>query len=309
MNIKKICLKFFTSIRVQSIGLYTDTRAEAESYKKGHRNVVPGVYNMALSNGRTTSQSQLLTTQEYNKALNCGFSDMNHRFEIKKERLVDEISDLRRRCAFDDFDDSDVEFIRDTVDGSTSESDDDIAYEVMMPQPNIVICKADEDNAPENAESTESVNDDVSTTNAPEPSTSMVNSDKSHAAKPIATNAEDDIDIFALSGSLVVEKTDMNDLVYRAYGASLRNGMAKLLVSWNKNAPFNEFGWDKKFIGVLYREVFRGRPNEKFSIGMEFLKRLFAVRVRVNQRSIDLEDFDGMFNEIHESKQQKTTKK
>lgn len=109
---------------------FTDTKDEGMAYLARHREIIPGVYNTALSEGRTTGQTQLLTAREFNVALNSGFSEMNSRFEVKKEMLLNEITEVRQRMVnkTDGLDDSDIEFLCELVD----DEDGDTEFDLLM---------------------------------------------------------------------------------------------------------------------------------------------------------------------------------
>lgn len=126
-----ISFNFFRAIPKKCVN-FTDT--EADAYLGRHREIIPAVYNLAMADGRTAHKTRLLTGTEYNNALNSGLVAMSNRFEVKQEKLFDEISDLRKRCVgtIDGLDDSDIEELRDIIDDSV-DSDDGIVELAIQP--------------------------------------------------------------------------------------------------------------------------------------------------------------------------------
>lgn len=114
----------------------------------------------------------------------------------------------------------------------------------------------------------------------------------------------ENIDILALSGSITAYATEFNDLVYGEYDTSIRFAIAKMLISWNKNYPFDASYYDKKFIGVLFREVIGKRDVETTSIA--FIKRLFEIRIKGDNER--LEAFDEIIDNLIRGKANKKTK-
>lgn len=306
---------------------FTDTKAEGVEYLRRRREIIPGVYNPLLSEGRTTAQTRLLTGREYNIALNTGLNAMSNRFMVKQEVFIDEISELRKRCAdavdaIDGLDDSDIEFLREVVD----ESDNDSDFEALINQPETVQAENPIDNSNDlnateedfvTANSSQEIveandaqinqihdqpTDNVSSTNVQQ--AQLKSLDGSEQRNATIQNADDDnIDISALSGEINVHQTEVKDLIYPVYDSSIRFPIAKMLITWNKTYPFNTRIYDKRFIGVLYRDIVGIQPEENVLKGIEFMKRLFEIRVQNDETRNN--DFDDIFDDIHEKQKQK----
>lgn len=314
---------------------FTDTKDKALEYVERRRGILPAVYNLARSEGRTTCATQSLSTKEYNNALSSGFSAMNHRFVIKTEKFFEEISDLRKRITnyningVEGLDDSDIEFLQDEVEGS----DSDVEFEALLPRPETVIMIKNDDtsSSQENqvnepsaergsstqAQSNEVRDDDVEANNTMENDAiddTVAGAIDGTADGPnggIAAGAIDgtgnamiedtsgtDVDI--LSGDIIFTQTDANDRYFPSFDTAIRFGIVKVLSAWNGLYPFNSNLYDKRFVGVLLREVFgKNYATEPFDEKrISFVKRLFEIRVKDDETRLN--DFDKIIEERRE---------
>lgn len=296
---------------LRNIDQFTDTQAEAVHYVEKRRQIIPAVYNLARSEGRSKEETKLLSSKEYNNALGSGFTALNARFEVKKEKFCDEVSELRKRiCEYNskgiheaaDLDDSDLEFLQDEVE----ESDSDIEFEALLPKPVEVAVKIEDADQPDefgqlnySSQSDQNeVNENVSSTSADNPV--IVQADE--------VNNESDENINALSGSIAFDTNDVNDHFYPEYNAAIRSSIIKCLVAWNSTFPFNTSIYDKRFVGVLLKELFGARyaQNEVDEKRISFIKRLFQIRVKddVNR----FEAFDAIVKEKQDKAKEKLNK-
>lgn len=284
MLIGEICFIFFS----------LDTKAEAVEVLQKKRHIVPGVYNMQKSKGRTTEQSKLLNTNEHNNALASGFMAINDRFEVKKEKFCGEISSLRRRIfdGTEGLDDSDIEYLDQEINGSDAESD--LEFEAIIPQPVIAAVVKSEDENDSDVSQPQLQNSVSSSTNeADAENQTQANNSVSDV------NENDDVNIAILSGNIAVTKTPADDYVYPDYGAAIRRAIAQLLTAWNSTPIFsNTQIYDKRFIGVLLKEVC---DNELAGMAMDdkrilFIKKLFQHRV--NSSKCDVETRLSSFDKI-----------
>lgn len=280
---------------------------------------MPAVYNPQRSEGRTTRETELLSTKEYNNALYSGFTALNGRFVIKTEKFCEEIADLRKRIVDynlngnEGLDDSDIEFLRDEVD----ESDSDIEFEALMPKPAQVVKTEDADVSAEIDNLNDAQNDHVSssqkqlnaTGNTDPGQTEATNEVVGEAAVDVVTESNDSGQNDAanenvvektadvLSGSIAFETNDVNDYNFRDFNATIRAPIVNVLTAWNTSYPFNTDIYDKRFVGVLLKEIF----NNQYADGqlddqrLALLKRLFEIRVQNNKNR--LEQFDAIVSE------------
>lgn len=151
------------------LNYFSDTKAEADAFKSTHRAVVPGVYNMKKSGGRTTEQSKLLTTKEFNVAMDQGRTAMNTRFVVKSEKFCEEISDLRHRIVNNNanngdegLDDSDIEHLQEEID---DDDDNELEFDLLLPKPKIVMKIEHDSNEQANEEANQATNDEMDTPN------------------------------------------------------------------------------------------------------------------------------------------------
>lgn len=239
---------------------------------------------------------------------------MNDRFVIKTEKFCEEISDLRKRIvnyniSIDGLDDSDIEFLEDEIDEASDDSEEEFAA--------IVQPVANEDEANEvDANDVDANEIDANETDANEIDANEVDSNTSNN---IETVKEGDVSVSeedandkshddeqhddVLNGSLRCVENDVKDGYYPQYDTSIRAPIANVLRAWNSSHPFNTYLYDKRFLGVLLREVFGGQMEELDEQRMAFVKYLFEVRVRGDGGRLN--NFDA----IVEEKQQKANSK
>lgn len=269
---------------------------------ENRREILPAVYNPKQSEGRTARETELLSSNEYNRALGSGFAALNNRFVIKTEKFCDEISELRQRIVKYnlngddglDLDDSDIEHLCDEVDNS--DSDSDIEFQALVPKPAQVIVKTENDispntsNANNNSQSNEQMVDDVSSTNENE-----VTNDEN------GSEAENNV----FSGSIAFEKNDVDDYYFREYNVSIRAGIAKILTAWNTTYPFDTAIYDKRFVGVLLKEIYNNQyADDKLDErSLSLIKQLFDVRVKNDENRF--EQFDAIVTEKREKAKKK----
>lgn len=77
--------------------MQTQNKKKALAYVERRRGILPAVYNLVTSGGRSAEETKSLSSQENNNALQPGFNALNNRFEIKTEKVCDEITELRNR--------------------------------------------------------------------------------------------------------------------------------------------------------------------------------------------------------------------
>lgn len=280
-----------------------DSKADAVQYLKKSRSILPAVYNSQRSGGRTTEETMLLTANEYNNALGSGFTSMNQRFVVKTEKFCDEISNLRNRIVdlnmggIDGLDDSDIEFLQDEVDDD--EVDSDVEFEILFPPPQTIFVKL-EDNSEANASNDNNESNDnnqsgsmqnisfdelaepslVSST-AEEPSTTSIDENDNSGERNAKENdvANDQPNIF--SGTMAFNLTEVEDFFYPEYNVGLRAALVNFLTAWNSSFPFNSEIYDKRFVGILLKEVFEKKYTDATldDPRILFIKRLFEIRV------------------------------
>lgn len=265
---------------------------------ENRREIVPAVYNSNRSEGCTARETELLSSTEYNRALGSGFAALNNRFVIKTEKFCDEISELRQRIVKYnlggddglDLDDSDIEHLCEVVDNS--DSDSDIEFQALMPTPALIVKTENDDSqntshANDSEQSNAQMVDDVSSSNQ--------NDDEN------GTEAEINI----LSGAIAFEKNDVDDFYFREYNASIRAGIAKILTAWNTTYPFDTAIYDKRFVGVLLKEIFNNQyADDKLDErSLSLIKQLFEVRVKNDENRFD------QFEAIVAEKREKAKKK
>lgn len=231
----------------------------------------------------------MLSQHEFNAALDSGCTAMKNRFVVKTEKFCEEISDLRMRIrnynvGEDGLDDSDIEYLEEVIDDS---SDSEAEFQAIIPQPGIVVVKTDSNEVEENV-STES----TQTQSGPVPQNDIIENSIEHEQH------NDD-----LYGLLPCEPNDVNDLYFPDYDTSIRAPIAKILRAWNSSHPFSTYLYDKKFLGVLLREVFGTQFKELNKTRITFVKRLFEVRVDGNVDRLN------SFDAIVEEKRQKANEK
>lgn len=266
---------------------------------------------MARSEGRTTNETKLLSSSEYNNALQSGYTALNHRFEVKSEKFCEEISELRHKISdynlngIGGLDDSDIEFLQDEID----ESDSDAEFEAILPKPGIVITLKNEDNS-DSEERNASIGDVLSTNNEQSAEFEEHNNLTENNVSS-TSNEEDEEEVVAeresdvLSGSITFTENDIGDRYYTDFDAALRKAYVSCLIGWNMTHPFNTFFYDKRFIGVLLKEVFANQyaQVELSDKRMLFIKSLFDIRAK------DDEDRRRQFTLIVKEKQAKANDK
>lgn len=118
---------------------FPDSSEEATEYCEARRSQMPAVYNPKTSDGRTTKQLHLVTHIEFDIAIATASNELIENAEIKIEGFLNEVSSLRKRCAYVqphsdsivDINESDIEDIQDDMD----DGDSDIEFELLMPKP------------------------------------------------------------------------------------------------------------------------------------------------------------------------------
>lgn len=120
-------------------------------------------------------------------------------------------------------------------------------------------------------------------------------------------NQDDDNDSDVLSGTMPFSKSDMDDRYYPDFDASIRAGIIKCLNAWNTTFPFDTAIYDKRFVGVLLKEVFGQRYAYGDLDGKRFLfiKHLFEIRVKGDETR--LEQFQAIVDEKRLRAKNKTT--
>lgn len=243
---------------------------------------------MQRSEGRTTTESKLLTANEYNNALSSGFTSMNHRFVVKTEKYCEEVVELRKRIVDfnkknddkDGLDDSDIEFLHEEID----ESDSDIEFEAILPGPSVYVIKTEADDNSEVNSNTE-LQDNNTIGN--------ITSTSLDDASSIIPN-----DVF--SGQLLFKTTETNDRYYEDFDAAVRAPIIQCLTGWNSTHPFNTNFYDKRFVGVLLKELFDDNYSDKELDDKRilFIKTLFEIRVKNDE--IRCMEFDSIVKEKQE---------
>lgn len=273
---------------------FSDTKAEADAFKSTHRAVVPGVYNLKKSGGRTTEQTKLLTTKEFSVAMDHGLTAMNTRFVVKSEKFCDEISDLRHRIVNhnvnngdEGLDDSDIEHLQEEID---DDDDSEVEFDLLLPKPQTVMKIEHDTNEKSNEEANEDANEEAN----------QETNDEMDTPNGIIENVQ--VDDVLLVGNINYEKNAANDFHFPEFQTTIRSSIAVVLRAWNTNVPFKFYLYDKKFIGVLIREVMlthMGNTEEGMDEqGIAFIKRLFEIRVDGDEGR--LSTFDESFKEKFE---------
>lgn len=107
---------------------------------ENRRSIMPAVYNSKTSSGRTTEQLHLITPQEFDVAMATTSTELIGRADVKIEGYLEEVSDLRKRCATRrpqaeestvEINDSDIEDIQDDI----GDADSEYEIELLMPKP------------------------------------------------------------------------------------------------------------------------------------------------------------------------------
>lgn len=113
------------------------SKAAGENGIESRRAVVPGVYNYELSGGRNVAETQLISSNE----LNVAVQSRQERFNVKIEKFADEISQVRKRNVnrpiqhgFEQLDDSDIEEIQDIINDGDSDAENELAVQVVNEQ-------------------------------------------------------------------------------------------------------------------------------------------------------------------------------
>lgn len=277
----------------------TGSKGEAVKYLEKRRPIVPAVYSLEKSGGRQFKDTHLLSETEYNNAIGTNFNAMNNRFVVKTEKFCEEISGLRNRITAynvsdidDGLDDSDVEFIQDEID----DNDSDLEFEALMPKPAITIIKT------ESAENSAQNDNEIDAQNNHTDNHSGANEYNPEA------NAQTDVepvDPDGLSDKIPFISSETKDRYYEAYDVSVRSGIVDCLTAWNTTRPFSTVIYDKNFIGVLLKEVFKDEiKQEKLNeTKLDFMKLLFEIRVKNDQSRADR--FDAIVMEKHEKAKNK----
>lgn len=265
----------------------TDTKAEADKFLVRQRTTHPAVYSMAKSGGRTTKQTQLLSTNEYNNAIGTNFTALNNRFDVKKEKFCDEISELRNRivaydCSgLDGLDDSDIEFLQNEIDNSDDDADNDesLPHVEVVAQQSADAEVADVQDETIGSENGNNIEADSTYESANETANETTNNNETNETEANQVQSSDEVD--DLSGTISFVKNEFNDRYYAEYDVALRNAIVECLRAWNKSAPFSSVIYDKRFIGVLLKEVFRDELASKDLDVKQivFIKRVFEIRV------------------------------
>lgn len=278
---------------------------------------MPVVYNRKKSEGRSTAETQFLSKKEYNNALDVGFTAMNNRFIIKTEKFCEEISDLRQRIIHynlhgeEGLDDSDIDFLQDEID---DDSDSDIEFEALIPQP-VVSIKLENDDEIDNSENVAKNDETISNSqmvgnvslnqSQPHP----LNHDESQLVSNGSTSANnekqapiDDV----LFGRLTCVKNDLNDHYYPDFETSIRAPIANVLYAWNSTHPFNSLLYDKKFVGVLLKQICGTRctDDDLNDKQLGFIKHLLKIRVKGDVSRLNR--FDAIVAEKYQKAKGKT---
>lgn len=259
---------------------------------------------MTKSGGRTSKQTELLSANEYNSAITTNFTVVNNRFDVKKEKFCDEISTLRIRIvaqSTDGLDDSDIEFLQNEIDDSDGDAEID-GYRANAGGVGESVAESANHGDTECDRTINSENGVNATANSTYVTADEVDSNietNGSQANQIQSSAE--VDHF--SGNIPFAENDFNDRYYEDYDVVLRSAIVKCLSAWNKSQPFSTVIYDKRFIGVLLKEVFR---DELASEGLDekrlvFIKRMFDIRVDGDNSRAS--KFDSIVAEKHENAQ------
>lgn len=103
----------------------------------------------------------------------------------------------------------------------------------------------------------------------------------------VETDAEGDSDAF--NGNLVFTTNESNDYYYPEFDAGLRAPIVKCLLGWNTTHPFNSDFYDKRFVGVLLKELFGNRnyvDNELDPKRISLVKSLQLTEFRRCQKNM-----------------------
>lgn len=253
-------------------------------YVQKRRAIVPAVYSLAKSGGRNFDETHLLTEIEYNMAVKSNFTALNTRFQVKKEKFCDEISELRQRITtynakgndgLEGLDDDDIDFLQEVVD----DSDSDIEFEAMMPKPGLDIVKIE--NVEKN--SADSTSDAHAETEMNDTQTNETQSAQANEVQSVVVYecAESNEISDILSGDISFTTNDFKDRYYQDFDVSLRAAIVECLIGWNSVRPFSTFIYDKRFVGVLLKEVFSEEigQNQLNNMHLDFIRCLFETRV------------------------------
>lgn len=277
----------------------TDKEKEAAAYLARCRTSTPAVYNMTKSGGRTSKQTELLSANEYNSAITTNFTVVNNRFDVKKEKFCDEISTLRNRIvahSTDGLDDSDIEFLQNEIDDSDCDDEIDGAGGIGESEAESANHGDTESNRTINSE-----NGVIATANSTYVTADEVDSNidaNGSQANQMQSSAE--VDHF--SGTIPFAENDFNDRYYKDYDVGVRSAIVECLSAWNKSRPFSTVIYDKRFIGVLLKEVFReelGSLKDLDEKRLVFIKRVFDIRVDGDNSRAS--KFDSIVAEKHEN--------
>lgn len=254
-------------------------------YVNKRRPVVPAVYSLAKSGGRQFKDTHLLTELEYNNAVKSNFSAMNVRFKVKAEKFCDELSELRSRITafntkqndgLEGLDDEDIDFLQEIVDDS--DSDSDIEFEAILPKPQLIIVKTEENIVDNGAQANE---------------TQSTEDNGNGGSNSLDSFEEED----ALSATMPFTTNDFKDRYYQAFDVSIRAAIVECLIGWNTTRPFSTVIYDKRFVGVLLKEVFTEEMGQENSNDerLDFIKRLFEIRIKGDE--IRANGFDSIVAE------------
>lgn len=97
-------------------------------------------------------------------------------------------------------------------------------------------------------------------------------------------------DVF--SGQLLFQTTETNDRYYEDFDAAVRAPIIQCLTGWNSTHPFNTNFYDKRFVGVLLKELFGDNYSDKelvisvFCLSKHFLNSVLKMTKFVAWNSI-----------------------
>lgn len=189
-----------------------------------------------------------------------------------------------------------LNFLQDEID----DSDSDVEFHAIFPKPATIVVKTEETDVADSVENESVGNDSVMHNTTQDDSVSTTENDNVSTTGNDYTSADND----EFSGKLSFETTDGDDRYYPEFEAAIRAPIIKCLSGWNTAHPFNSSFYDKRFIGVLLKELFSDYSNKQLDdTRISFIRKLFEIRVNFDKDRLD--QFDSIVLEKQQRQQNK----